>query len=412
VAVVEPGVGSLTITNEKMRVTWAQLSAPATIAPSFGSLVLAGQAPTVNLDISPSSASLSLAGQDVTLSVSGPVITPGAGALVLAGQDPTPRGSEKIYVTWAQLQVPDTGIIVQPQTGSLVLTGQAPTRTVSGGAWVVTPGSASLVISGQVGFQPSFASLSITGLEPYRFVSGDSVMLVTWANLEVPDAIIVEVSWAQLSLDQDAGIQPASLVLTGQAPAVDVSGSRVFAPDIGSLVISGQAPTFANTSSPVISPDSASLTIAGAAPSFDVTLEHFVSPDFASLVLACQYPEVLGERRNNEAGGNRNRRKRRRYELPNGLHVYSTAEEAEAAALELLRSEVKVVEPKKTRKVVVPTIEPMEFEEIKVTKKKAPTVQDAFIAFTQTAELDAIAVEDILNTLRRRRRAKALLLAS
>jgi CRISPR/Cas system-associated protein Cas7 (RAMP superfamily) len=110
-------------------------------------------------------------------------------------------------------------------------------------------------------------------------------------------------------------------------------------------------------------------------------------------------------------------RKRRRYELPNGMHVYGTAEEAQALAEEFINREARtVVVEKKKKKLVIPEVHIVlddgEQPYIRLTKQKEPDATDAFVAFTQKADLDAIAFENIINQLRRRRRIKALLLAS
>lgn len=109
-------------------------------------------------------------------------------------------------------------------------------------------------------------------------------------------------------------------------------------------------------------------------------------------------------------------KKRRRYELPDGLHVYATAEEAMALAKEFLGQAKTVVVEQKKKKLVIPEVHIVlddgEMPYIQATKQKTPNSADALIAFTQQAALDAIAFENILVLLRRRRRAKAILLLS
>ena len=116
-------------------------------------------------------------------------------------------------------------------------------------------------------------------------------------------------------------------------------------------------------------------------------------------------------------GAGRAAKKRRRYELPNGLHVYATPEEAQAIAEEFINREAKtVIVEKKKKKLVIPEIhialDDGERPYITATKQKQSDSLDAFIAFTQMADLEAIAFENIIYQLRRRRRTKAILLAS
>ena len=113
--------------------------------------------------------------------------------------------------------------------------------------------------------------------------------------------------------------------------------------------------------------------------------------------------------------GKKNRR--RRFELPNGLHVYATPDEAIYIAEQFINpeAEVKVVE-KKGKKLVIPQINIVlddgESPYITTTKQKEPTSKDPFIAFTQKAELEFIDFEIILERLRRRRRIVAFLLGA
>ncbi len=116
-------------------------------------------------------------------------------------------------------------------------------------------------------------------------------------------------------------------------------------------------------------------------------------------------------------GAGRAAKKRRRYELPNGLHVYATPEEAQAIAEEFINREAKtVVVEKKKKRLVIPEVHIVlddgERPYITATKQKQSDSLDAFIAFTQRADLEAIAFESIIYQLRRRRRIKAILLAS
>jgi hypothetical protein len=108
----------------------------------------------------------------------------------------------------------------------------------------------------------------------------------------------------------------------------------------------------------------------------------------------------------NHAGTNK---RRRRYILPNGLHVFGTKAEVQIMAQEVFQEPVAVVKP--TQKLSIPKME-IELKAEPVVRALRPTSDDKFVAFTQTAEVDAITLDKILETIRRRRRAKALLLSS
>jgi hypothetical protein len=460
---VSPSSGALVVTGQAPTANVVHSA-----SPSVASLVLTGQAPTANVtySVAPDVASLVLTGQAPTANVVHSA-SPSSASLSLTGQAPSVVNTTPIsYVSWAQIQVPAVdSLVIGPAVGSLVLTGQAPTANVVHSA---APGVASLVLTGQapvsanttpisyvswaqlevpeaagVSVSPSSASLVLTGQAPTVAVSA-AVATVYWAYVEIPEqsldvtispsagALVVTGQAPTLAIAANTTVEPsvATLTLTGQAPTANVVHSA--SPDVASLSITGQAPTanVVHSAAPgvaslsitgqaptvvqdvSIAPGAAALNFATFAPSLSATANWIVVPDAAQLVLGAFDPvSVGGISIASSTGAGSNRRRRKRYELPNGLHVYATPEEAEAAALEILRSEAQVVEPKNKR-LVIPTIEPIEFDEIKPTRKKASTAQDPFVAFTQTADLDAIAVEDILNTLRRRRRAKALLLAS
>jgi hypothetical protein len=98
-------------------------------------------------------------------------------------------------------------------------------------------------------------------------------------------------------------------------------------------------------------------------------------------------------------------KRRRRYILPDGTHVYATESEAEELAEEILQTKVAVKPAKrvKTQKIEIdlPASEPV--------FKKAEAFR---IAFTQQAPIDEITLEKLRADLRRRRKKIALLLAS
>jgi hypothetical protein len=98
-------------------------------------------------------------------------------------------------------------------------------------------------------------------------------------------------------------------------------------------------------------------------------------------------------------------KRRRRYILPDGTHVYATESEAEELAEEILQTKavVKPAKRVKTQKIEIdlPASEPV--------FKKAEAFR---IAFTQQAPIDEITLEKLRADLRRRRKKIALLLAS
>jgi hypothetical protein len=105
-----------------------------------------------------------------------------------------------------------------------------------------------------------------------------------------------------------------------------------------------------------------------------------------------------------------NKKKRRRYVLPNGLHVYGTKEEVQVLAQEVFNEPVEVVQTIKPA-ISIPKME-VTLRAEPVQKVSRPTSDDKWVAFTQVAEIDAITVQKIRETFDRRRRiVKALLLS-
>lgn len=146
-------------------------------------------------------------------------------------------------------------------------------------------------------------------------------------------------------------------------------------------------------------------------------LTHLVLLNFFSGASAGEAAEEEAQPRPGAGRGSKGKAKRRRYELPNGLHVYATAAEAADLASEFLGKAETVIVDKKKKKLVIPEVNVVlddgEMTYIRATKQKTPNSADAFIAATQQAALDAIAFENIQASLRRRRRMmKAILLLS
>lgn len=130
-------------------------------------------------------------------------------------------------------------------------------------------------------------------------------------------------------------------------------------------------------------------------------------------------PEVVAPYPGPAGKASKQRRRRRRYELPNGVHVYATEEEAAEFALELLKREVKVKPARQKTTTETTKVPPVEVELASddivrpyVRRREIPRVDQSFIAFTQRADLSQIAVEQLRQRLRRRRKAAVLLLFS
>lgn len=100
--------------------------------------------------------------------------------------------------------------------------------------------------------------------------------------------------------------------------------------------------------------------------------------------------------------------KRRRYQLPDGLHVYGTEEEVSV----LLRSvEPEAPEPVFVKRLGRPKVVAEGRPVIReVVQQSKPSIPDPIVAFSQMADLEAIAIETMLAKLRRRRMAALLLL--
>lgn len=135
-------------------------------------------------------------------------------------------------------------VVLTPGTASLVLTGFAPTVQTPR---LVTPGKASLVLTGFAPrvilgtvVTPGKASLILTGFAP----------TVLTPRLVTPGK--------------------ASLVLTGFAPVITVGGNKTVIPGTASLVLTGFAPTVLTPR--LVTPGKASLILTGFAPTVIVSI--------------------------------------------------------------------------------------------------------------------------------------------
>lgn len=97
--------------------------------------------------------------------------------------------------------------------------------------------------------------------------------------------------------------------------------------------------------------------------------------------------------------------KKRRFQLPDGTHVFGTEEEV-AQLLQVDNAPEPVFVKKLGRKPVIAEGRPVVLE---VDRFLEPSVPDPIAAFSQTADLEAIAVQAYMDRLRRRRKALLLL---
>ncbi len=172
------------------------------ITPPAGTLVLAGQAPTISLSVNPQVApavvSLSLTGQNVALFADTQLFQPGSVALTLNGQDVTRGGS------------------ITPEAIAVDITGHVPVALI-GITRIETPAIDALTLSGQA---PA----------------------VNVGPLAAPAAA-------------------AALVLTGYVPTVTRTQGHLLLPDAATLILASSAPVFLDTLSAL--PSAATLTVTG-----------------------------------------------------------------------------------------------------------------------------------------------------
>lgn len=195
-----------------------------------------------------------------------------------------------------------------------------------------------------------------------------------------------------------------TLALTGNAATLSTSAHVTMSADVGTLALTGNAANFTLTGSAVLTADTGLLTLSGNA----ANLIWSEAP-----TVTTQWP--------GPAGASKRRRlqqRRRRYELPNGVHVWATEDEAAEFARQLLRRDVPVEQIKTARQKAGPVTLPapdvaLESDDIVrpyVRRREIPRVDQAFVAYTQRAELADIAFDRLTQLLRRRRRKAALLL--
>ena len=248
------------------------------IEVSAGSLVLAGQAPTVaqTWSAAPGVETLTLAGAVPTVAVTeNQVVSPAVVALTLTGQAPVV--SLQIFVAPPVETLSLTGAapsllapaIRAPPAGALDLTGQAPTFS-----WLIDQLAGTLILEGKS--PASVPTVSGAIVVPYGFLRLYSRKGLTLGG-HTPTVLVTQ----SVAPDEE------TLTLTGQAPSVLVSQSIV--PSEGTLTLAGQAPTVVRADT-IVTP-SVTLTLTGQAPDAGGTLSAL--PAAGTLALAGQAPTVL-----------------------------------------------------------------------------------------------------------------------
>jgi len=286
----QPGIGTLVLAGQAPTVV-ATSGGNVTVTPSAGALTLAGQAPTVlaSITVSPGAGALTLAGQAPTV-LSSLAVTPGAGALTLAGQAPSllqnifraPAAGTLTLAGQAPTIVQDN--VRAPSAGTLTLAGQAPTVLQDN---VRAPGAGALTLAGQAPTvlqaliaQPGAGALVLAGQAP----------VLLQGNIRAPAAGALTLAGQAPTLLQNVIVQPGAgaLTLAGQSPAVLNGDSKVAQPAAGALALAGQAPTVLASIS--VAPGAGALTLAGQAPT--VLASQAAQPGAGALALAGQAPTL------------------------------------------------------------------------------------------------------------------------
>lgn len=252
---VVPAYGTLTLAGLAPTVTVGAGGGGTTSIPDTGALTFTGLAPSLltNYAPAPGAGALTLAGLSPSLLVA-TITQPGTGALTLAGLAPS--------LLIAQ--------ILQPSAGALVLSGLAPTAAVSDNRSAA----------------PGAGNLTLTGLQP-AVLNGDS-------KVAQPDAGALVLAGLQPAVaatdNRTAAPGTGALVLAGLTPTV-LSGFAV-APSSGALALTGLQPSLSTSDNRTVAPDVGALVLAGLAPSAAVSDNMVVQPGTGALVLAGLVPEV------------------------------------------------------------------------------------------------------------------------
>lgn len=288
------------------------------------------------------------------------------------------------------------GTTISAGVASLTLTTYAPTIVVTAhqtistgaGALALTGYAPSIVVNSII--QPSTAALALTGYEPTVTVSAAGAI--------------------------EPGV--ATLSLTGFAPTISVTEHQTVQPGAGQITLTSYAPTV--TQQTFVNPGAAALSITAYAPTITRTTSINIFPAAAQLEFTTYAPTIIGgvaTARRKDAG-KPSKKRRRRWVLPNNMHVYATEEEAIAIAQSLVLTPVVAVSKKPATRPKIILDDGAISEAIAiypVNRRKESAIQDAAIARTQTAEPDWITAEKIYKLieekrLRLRRRKAAILL--
>lgn len=252
---------------------------PEVVYPETGSVVIAGQMPTVsvpatgNYSASTLSGALTLTGQVPTITRDYAVST-GVGAITLTGVLPT-------------VSVASTSYTVNTLTGSISITGYAPDQTFE----TDPPGSGQLILTGQVPTVSLGAvPVSVSTLAGSLVISGQAPTVGRDFSVNSGAGSIALAGVApSVTRDFSASTGAGAITLTGVAPTVSVGLVPVSVPTFsGSLTIAGQAPTVLASQS--VSTLAGSLVITGVAPT--LTRDYTASTAAGSLTIGGQVPTI------------------------------------------------------------------------------------------------------------------------
>ena len=312
-----PTVGSLVATGQvpaavlarTVRVTWAQLIAPAihvddnARSPTVAVVDVTGLAPTVRRDA---------------------VAQPAAGSVVATGQTPTTFRADSAAPTSGVAAF--TGLVpaleisnhrtVAPAVGVLEFTGIQPIAQLAGGAYPAvaaltftggtpamqrtesaTPGVGALAFSGRtptVGVSdvrsasPAAGTVAITGLAP---TTSTSAVVVA----SPPVGTVTATGLAPtIGVTGNVVVAPAvcTLAISGRTPSAQVGNNAYAYPAAGEATITGRTPTVSVTYNVVASPAAGSLTASGLVPTVTTTSNVVAAPAVAAVAITGTVPTV------------------------------------------------------------------------------------------------------------------------
>lgn len=217
-AVVAAGFAPSTQGDRSVRVTWAQLVAPdagvvnTTVEPGCGSIAVGGFAPSLAVALYPAAGSVEATGLAPSVSVGDQRnIEVTTGAIVATGFAPSAERTDN------QVAAPPAGSVVAggfapfigstedryayPGAGSVEASGQAPTASAEDHRYAY----------------PGTGTVEVAGLAPTAVNSGDRSVVVSWAQLVVP--------------------QPVGVANTDAEPAAGTAVVQGFAPQVGTISI-------------------------------------------------------------------------------------------------------------------------------------------------------------------------------